>query len=109
MVAVGGVGEPDGFVERVDDHVVDGVEGAGVEGADEAVCGVGGSEGGDEHDAVGAGVGEVALGAEEDAGLVVYAAVGEGEVGWGDVFGVDVGGGGGVVEAGEADGFGGGD
>ena len=45
------------------------------------------------------------MGAEEDAGLVVYAAVGEGEVGWGDVFGVDVGGGGGVVEAGEADGF----
>lgn len=110
VVPVGGVGEPDGTVVGVDDHVVDAVEGVAVEGGDERVGGVGRGEIGDEHDPFGAGVRKVTLGAEKDPGFVIYAAVGEGEVRGRDVFCSD----GGrvrvvVVEAGQADGFAGGD
>ncbi len=104
-MAVVGVGEPDAPVVGVDDHVVDAVEGPAVEGADERVACVGRGEGGDVYDAVLAGVGEVALGAEEDAVVVVDAAVSHGEVGRGDLFDADRLGVGRVVEAGDEDGF----
>lgn len=62
-------------------------------------------EGGDVHDAVLAGVGEVALRADQEATAVVHAAVGHGEVDGGAVFFADFAAVVAVVDACDFDGF----